>query len=376
MKILLISNYLPDRQESMLRYARMLESELRLRGHDAVAVYPKAFLLRLFGESVRLAKWLGYVDKYLLAPAALRRACRGADVVHVCDHSNSMYLPLAGKTPSLITCHDLLAVFAAQGRYAGVSIGGTGRLLQRWIARGLSRARQVICVSHKSAEDLRELAGGSPPPTTVVHNPLNWDFHPVPQEETAQLLAARGIADSRPYLFHVGSNSWYKNRSAAVRIFAGLKRSAQFAQTRLILAGKPWSASLRETVQASGEAPNILEFGEVSNEELRALYSGAQAFLFPSRHEGFGWPILEAQACGCPVITTARAPMTEVAGSAAILIDPDEPATAAESILSQLDRLPALRDEGLANAARFSMDRAIEGYLAAYRGAIAQQGAR
>ncbi len=360
----------------MLRYARMLENELRLRGHDAVAVYPKAFLLRLFGERAPLAKWLGYVDKYLLAPAALRSACRGADVVHVCDHSNSMYLPLAGKTPSLISCHDLLAVFAAQGRYPGVSIGSTGRLLQRWIASGLLRARQVICVSHKTAEDLRELAGGAGPPATVVHNPLNWDFHPVSQEETAQLLAARGIADGRPYLFHVGSNSWYKNRSAAVRIFAELKRFPQFAHTRLILAGKPWDADLREAVEASGAAPDILEFGTVSNEQLRALYSGAQAFLFPSRHEGFGWPILEAQACGCPVITTARAPMTEVAGSAAIFIDPDEPATAAETILARLDRLPALRTEGLANAAHFSMDRAIDGYLAAYRNAIAQQEAR
>jgi glycosyltransferase involved in cell wall biosynthesis len=372
MKIVLVANYLPDRQESMLRYASMLERELRARGHEVSVVSPPRRLANLFRSPHRFSKWIGYVDKYLLASRHLRAGLRDADIVHICDHSNSMYLRLAGKTPSVITCHDLLAVFAARGRYPGVHIGRTGRLLQRWIGSGLLRARMVVCVSQKTREDLLELAASEEqaPQTAVVLNPLNWDFHPVPHEKLTELCARRGLPELAHYFIHVGGDSWYKNRPAAVRIFANLKRSAEFQNAILVLAGKPWHAELQQTVAESGCASAILELTDVSNEELRALYSNAIALLFPSRHEGFGWPILEAQACGCPVITSDRAPVSEVAGGAAILIDPEDPVAAAEQILRERHRLAELPAAGFANLPRFSIDRAIEGYLAAYQAAI------
>jgi glycosyltransferase involved in cell wall biosynthesis len=373
LKILLISNYLPDRQESMLRYADLLVEELARRGHHVSMVHPPARLLRWFGASAPGAKWLGYIDKYLLAPGYLRRRCLEADIVHICDHSNSMYLRLAGTTPSLITCHDLLAVFAAQGKFPGQTTGFTGRLLQRWIASGLRRARVVICVSHKTERDLQELAHGTPPPTYVVHHPLNWDYHPVTAGSGHAVLAARGIAGKAAYLLHIGSNSWYKNRPAAVRVFAALKATAPWAEAKLILAGKPWDEALRAVVLASGVSADIVELKQVTNEELRALYSDAAALLFPSREEGFGWPILEAQACGCPVITTDRAPMTEIAGDAAILIDPQDPAGAAQTILSYQGRFAELRARGLCNLERFSIERAMDGYERVYQHVLATQ---
>jgi glycosyltransferase involved in cell wall biosynthesis len=375
--ILLISNYLPDRQESMLRYADMLACQLRSRGHEATVVYPPSLLLKWFGPRFPGAKWIGYIDKYLLAPAYLRARCRSADIVHVCDHSNSMYLGLAGTKPSLITCHDLLAIFAAQGRYPGQSTGRTGRVLQRWIAKGLLRARTVVCVSRKTEQDLCSLAQGAPPPSTfVVHHPLNWDFHPVAVGNGREVLEKRGVAGVQKYILHIGNNSWYKNRQAAVHIFAELKRSVSFAKIRLILAGKPWDDGLRGVVQASGVSGDIVELVGVSNEELRALYSDAAALLFPSREEGFGWPILEAQACGCPVITTDRAPMTEIAGDAALLIDPEDPVSAAQSILGQWNRLTEMKEKGFRNVERFSVMKAMDAYEAVYERVLAEQSAR
>ena len=378
MKILLVSNYLPDNQASMLRYAWMLERELRKRGHQTTVVYPQNRLLaklEKLAPLARFSKWIAYVDKYLLSGSYLREQARHVDIVHVCDHSNSMYLRLAGQTPSIITCHDLLAVFAARGEFAGIHVGSTGQLLQRWISANLLRAREVICVSFKTQDDLARLGAGHPPKSVVIHHPLHWDFHPVSREETRSVLSASGLSGVSSYLLHIGSNSWYKNRPAVVRIFAMLKRSPAFAQTRLILAGKPWDAELRALVRESGVAEDIVELNEISDEQLRALYSGAVALLFPSRHEGFGWPILEAQASGCPVITTDRAPMTEVAGDAAILIDPDRPEDAAATILAQLDRLPELSTAGLENVKRFSIDAAMDAYVAAYEDAIASQSA-
>lgn len=373
MKVLLISNYLPDRQESMLRYARLLERELRARGVEVSVAFPPVVLTRLTGRNGALGKWAAYVDKYLLAPFALRRLARQADLIHVCDHSNSMYLNVAAEKPGILTCHDLLAVFAAQGRFPGLHVGGTGRVLQRWIARGILNAKHVLCVSHKTAEDVQLLASESStpvPPLTVVHHPLNWNYHPVPPSTADAILARYKLKPGTPFVLHVGSNSWYKNRPAAVAIFAALRSFDPFCDARLLLAGKAWDTELQAAVDACGCSDVIVNVGEVSNDELRALYSAATLFLFPSREEGFGWPILEAQACGCLVSTTNRGPMIEVAGTAAILIDPADPVVAAQTIAAREKDFGDLRKAGIANAATFTVDRSMDGLMALYREAL------
>jgi glycosyltransferase involved in cell wall biosynthesis len=101
------------------------------------------------------------------------------------------------------------------------------------------------------------------------------------------------------------------------------------------------------------------------------LYSGALAFLFPSLQEGFGWPILEAQACNCLVITSNRAPMTEVAGEGAILINPEDEVAAAQTIAANFAEAEAIRQAARENLKRFTTDRAMDRYQAAYASAIA-----
>src|SRR5215469_1983843 len=108
MKVLLISNYRPDKQQSMLRYTEMLWRELRNQGHEVRVVHPPVVLGGFSFLPASLQKWIGYVDKYLFAPAYFHRQARRADIVHICDHSNAMYLRCAGTTPVLITCHDLI----------------------------------------------------------------------------------------------------------------------------------------------------------------------------------------------------------------------------------------------------------------------------
>ena len=113
----------------------------------------------------------------------------------------------------------------------------------------------------------------------------------------------------------------------------------------------------------------VISRPEPTDEELGVLYSGALALLFPSLQEGFGWPILEAQSCGCPVITSNRAPLTEVAGEAALLIDPENEAAAAELIAARLDSLAELREAGFENLKRFDRDRLMKRYEQFFLGA-------
>jgi glycosyltransferase involved in cell wall biosynthesis len=366
LRIALISNYQLDRSESMLRYAWMLESGLRARGYTVTRLHPPAIFGRLPIARGRLTKWIRYIDKYLVAPPYLRWHLREADLVHVCDHSNSMYLRCAGKKPHAITCHDLLAVLSAQGRFAGENTGVTGRLLQRWIASSLIKARYVICVSHKTHADLLELAPDMRATFKVIHHPLNWRYAPASEKRVEQTLSRLGVPREHGYLLHVGGNQWYKNRLGTMRIFAQLRNSPVFSQTRLIMAGKPWTREMVDFRKSAQLEEVIIEATDISNDDLCALYTGALAFLFPSREEGFGWPILEAQACGCPVITTDRPPMTEIAGNAAILIDSTNPEQAARTIQQAWHRRAELRAAGFENLRRFTEERAMQAYCAAY----------
>jgi glycosyltransferase involved in cell wall biosynthesis len=139
---------------------------------------------------------------------------------------------------------------------------------------------------------------------------------------------------------------------------------------RLAMAGGPMTPALQAVAQKHQLGSALLEVAAPSNEQLQALYSGALASLFPSLEEGFGWPILESQACGCPVVIADRRPMTDVAGGAAILIDPSKPVAAAQTIAGALKDTARLRADGLRNAASYTTDRMLERCEALYEKSI------
>jgi glycosyltransferase involved in cell wall biosynthesis len=378
LRILLVGNYEPDQQQSMARYAKWLLSALKARSCTVLLMCPVPWFSRLAVGPLRKAaiiKYLGYVDKYLIFPKQLRTAAKQFDLVHVCDHSNSMYLRAVSRAcvPAVITCHDVLAIRSARGEFAAAKTGWSGKLLQAWILRGLKRARNVICVSQKTAEDLLRLTGQRGARVGVILNPLNWNYKP--QAEMPEALRARlGLAASESYFLHVGGNQWYKNRPAVVQIFRELAAMPEYATAKLVMAGKPLPASLKALIDASELADRVIAVIGISNEELQALYSHALALIFPSLEEGFGWPIAEAQACGCVVAATGRAPMTEVAGEAAIFFDPEDAVGAASAIRDGLVHWEALRAAGLRNVERFAEETIVEEYRDFYDSALSNPG--
>ena len=370
MRILLVANYEPDAQESMLRYAFWLQRTLKERGHQINVTAPKPVFSK-FARRQRLKKYLGYLDKFLLFPRQLRRMAQTCDLVHVLDHSNSMYLSAVRERASLITCHDVLAIRAARGEFPQVSVGWSGRLLQRWILSGLRSAPHIVCDSAKTAKDLMTLTGKEGDrrkqigQLRVIHIPLNWGYRPC-APFPPRLGPRLGLKAGECYFLHVGGNQWYKNRAGVLRIFARLVEQDAFSAAKLVMAGKACSADVLELTRDEGIADRVIQAVGVSNEELQALYGNSLALLFPSLEEGFGWPILEAQACGCPVITSFREPMSEVAGDAAILIDPEDSTAAAAIIGEGLQDSQRLRAAGFRNLSRFSDEAITDQYCAYY----------
>ncbi|MGJ7498562.1 glycosyltransferase [Variovorax sp. RT4R15] len=333
MNVLLVANYEPDAQKSMLAFRDVLARELPSHGCQVRIVAPTKLLLKMAVES-RWSKWLGYIAKYILFIPSLCRSARWADVVHICDHSNAMYVRWIANKPNVITCHDVIAIQAAKGMVPGWNVSGTGRLFQRLIARGLGRSDLIACVSHLTRRALLALRLANEGNATTVLNGLNDDFSPVPLEVADGLLSSMGVEPHDTYLIHVGLDLPRKNRKAVVMAFIALHRravesGASAIVRKLVLVGPVLAPDTVALAQELGVAHLILAVQDVSHKQLCALYSRATALLFPSLQEGFGWPVIEAQACGCPVFTSDLAPMNEIAGAGACYIDPNDAAATA-----------------------------------------------
>jgi glycosyltransferase involved in cell wall biosynthesis len=363
-RIALIGNYAPDAQESMLRYADLLRAGLSEAGHEVTLTVPER-RLKSAGPS-GLRKWIGYVDKYILSPPQLARAVGRADVVHVCDHSNSVYIPSRTNVPYVATCHDLLAVRGAMGEVSDCPASFMGRHLQRAILSGLRRANAIACVSTATMQDAQRLLAGYRGKLVLVPNSLNYPYGKLQPETIRARLAECGLADVGEYVLSVGSSHRRKNRECALYALARISESWP---GKVVFAGLPLSAELRELAKELGVGHRVIEVDKPSNEQLEALYNGALALLFPSRFEGFGWPVIEAQACGCPVICSDREPMAEVSGGAAILCDPDDHEAFAQAILAlarSADRRGNLAQLGLQNAERFGRANMIARFVSLY----------
>lgn len=373
MRVLLIGSYPYQRQQSMQRFARMLYDGLNEVGIDATLLRPDPIVGRLKAGETGLGKWLGYIDRFLIFPFILRRRVPGADVVHICDHGNAVYVPLLGDAPHVVTCHDLLGARVARGEIDGSRATWPGRRLAEAMLKGLARAQYVACDSEATRNDLSRLVPHrSLTRTAVIEIGLYYPYRPLDRSAARSRLYTLGIP-AGPFLLHVGGNQWYKNRLGVLKIFDELRRHAEFTTHRLVLAGKPWTHEMRRFVFDYGLQGWALERVEVADEDLCALYSTAEALIFPSLEEGFGWPIIEAQACGCPVFASGRPAMTEVGGDAAVYFDPTRVSESAELIRRHWPERTERSRRGLDNARRFNAARMVARYIQQYENLVGQR---
>jgi len=309
--------------QSQPRFARMLHDAYRERGHRVEIRQPRARLRRLVGEG-RLAKWAGYVDQYIAFPRELRPrlAQDPEDTLYVfCDQALGPWVPLVAGRPHVVHCHDLLALRSALGQVPENPTSITGRAYQRYIRAGFRQARHFISISARTRDDLHRFGAVDALTSEVVYNGLNFDYRRLEPQAAAQVLQAAGLrVGAAGFLLHVGGGQWYKNTAGVLAIYARLVarlRSVGAAVPALWLLSPAPGQRLQGALRAVPEGGAVRFLPSVPDEVLQALYSAARVFLFPSLAEGFGWPIAEALACGCPVVTTADAPMTEVGGSCA-----------------------------------------------------------
>ncbi|MEJ5197831.1 MAG: glycosyltransferase family 1 protein [Anaerolineae bacterium] len=277
---------------------------------------------------------------------------RPPDVLFVPAH----VLPLVHPRRSVVTVHDLgylhypEAHRPADRRYLDWST--------RWNAR---QATVVLADSQATKDDLVRAYGVHPDKVRVVY--LGRDETLAPVRDGERLAAVRehyGIGGR--YLLYVGTLQPRKNLARVIAAFARVAGRPALADVQLVLAGKRgWLYDdLFAQVERLGLSGRVLFPGYVAADDLPALLSGALAFVFPSLYEGFGIPVLEAGACEVPVITSNTSSLPEVAGDAALLVDPHDVDAIADAMF-RLITDPDLRDElirrGRENVKRFSWEK-------------------
>lgn len=266
-------------------------------------------------------------------------------------------------------CHDLLAFEAALGLQPFHHLCRSGRIYQRWIQRGFHRARCFLSVSAANQASLEPHPHLTRKPllSAVVHNPHSPRFVPLPKEQVAcALKEALPQIGQEPFLLHTGDN-WYKNRLGVLAIWEQLHRLGH--PQHLVLVGAADAEMHTCLHQHPHLAPWLHVLDWASDDLVVALYNRAVLLLYPSHAEGFGRPVLEALACGCPVLTTDRAPMTEISGDAADYI---HPAPAPPESLERWAQQAALRLQAVL-ARNFHLSTWLEQLEAHYQRARALQ---
>jgi glycosyltransferase involved in cell wall biosynthesis len=234
------------------------------------------------------------------------------------------------------------------------------------------RAERVIAVSQRTASDAVRLLGVDPARVRVVPEAAAPVYAPRTEDDYLQVAHRLGLDPSQPYLLFVGTLEPRKNVPLLLEAFAMVR---QQLEVQLLLVGaRGW---LDEPIFATharlGLGDSAPFLGSLDQEALAALYSRAAAFVLPSLYEGFGLPVLEAMACGAPVICSNSGPLPEVTGDAAVLLAPEDPRPWANAILRVLtDARVAerLRQDGFARAALFSWHRAALATREVYREAL------
>jgi glycosyltransferase involved in cell wall biosynthesis len=281
-------------------------------------------------------------------------------------HGTNFKAPDYGQQRTVVTIHDLWL-----SRNPQYSKKLFGEALSTWkLGICAKRVSRVIAVSQFSAREIQEVFDLPSEQIAVIYHGCSPDMFPERKEQNFQEVRARLQLPARPYILFVGGAEPRKNHRV---LFEAFSRSATLVKSySLVAVGEVQTrgANLVETARQLGISDSVCCPGYVSIDDLRMLYSHAEAFVFPSLYEGFGIPLLDAMACGVPIITGTGSALPEVAGEAALYVNSQDP----EQLSAELERLVSdrglqerLRSKGFERVKQFTWDRAAQETLTLYQ---------
>jgi glycosyltransferase involved in cell wall biosynthesis len=273
-------------------------------------------------------------------------------------HEPHYVLPPATRCRSVVTIHDCIHLMFPQ--YLPGRLAHAYARASMWSA--VRKSDRILTVSEASKRDILRFFDIAADKVAVIYNAIDERFLASADEERMDLIRQRYQLD-HPFLLYVGNIKPHKNLERLIDAF-GRVRGGAVSDLRLVIIGDEISKypPLRQAVHRHRLDKYVRFLGFQPHDTLAAFYRLARAFVFPSIYEGFGLPPLEAMACGTPVVTSNVSSLPEIAGNAAILVDPYDPASIADGITRAVTDEPlraVLIERGLARARGFSWTQSV-----------------
>lgn len=333
-------------------YANSLETALRR--FDPPAYHISTFIPKAYpGASdqglnaslmMRLSRYVGYPWQSRLL---------GADVNHIVEHGYAHLLQVLDPATTIVTVHDLIPLLAWRGQIPGMIYSHRPRLAE-YSYRFLRKARYIVTISENTRKDVINYGRCCPEKVKVVYYGIDERFTQC-RQAASELRKQFNLPSAETNLVLITGNEAYKNHRTCLAVLGQLV-GRHGLRAKLVRVGKPcpeWDV----LVVRSGLRDSVVEIGPIPHARMPDLYSSVDCLLFPSLYEGFGWPPLEAMACGVPVVTSNVASLPEVVGDAALIRDPldvDGLAADVAELLTFPGRRREMVERGLDRARRFS----------------------
>jgi glycosyltransferase involved in cell wall biosynthesis len=357
------------------RYVRNLLSGLAKRGSENEYVILVNEQNRRFFERLGPGNVMLEAVTPLTRYRALRLILEEARIPAICRKRGiQIFHGIASMNPwrrlpcrSVITIHDMTYFL-----FPGLHMATKQVYFRLRLPGAVRRADHVITDSDASRADILRCLNVPREKVTAVPPGIDSSFFRRVEEPQAVDSVLRKYRLERPFILFVGVLEPRKNIPRLLRAYSLFrKRRAGNQKIRLVVAGKKgWKTrALEETLRILDCREDVVLPGYVDDEDLPALYSAAELFAYPSLYEGFGFPVLEAMACGTPVLTSAVSSLGEIAGDAAVLVDPTSEEEIAEGLARGLEAgaREGLASRGLRRAAAYTIENAAEATLAVYR---------
>ncbi|WP_367343837.1 glycosyltransferase family 4 protein [Methanomethylovorans sp.] len=320
---------------------------------DHVFFDTREFTLRELTKSkdIAAARKIPFVDNNPFFYYRMQGHIPKYDIYHLTNQNISFFK----VTSKIITCHDII-----HEMYPASKIH---LMMGKLMYKGLKDADHIITDSDATASDLQRKYAIPKENMTTIYLGIDPELFR-PHGDVTSIWSKYGLEKDKEYILHISSEQPRKNVEGIIKAFYRLKKQSGRKDLVLLKAGEPQYAHDRRNIKSlitSLDLEKDVRFlGRVPNEDLAILYCIAKMFVFPSFYEGFGLPVLEAMACGCPVITSNVSSLPEVAGDACITVDPNDHQRMASYMLQLLqdDVLrSSLIQKGICRAAQFSWER-------------------
>jgi len=314
-------------------------------------------------HSTRITRrWLERLWYRLHLPLPVELWTGSLDIFHQPDF---VLPPTRAQAQTIVTIHDLSFV-----RLPSFTMPGMLTYLNRWVPYSVKKADHVIAVSKATKQDLIELYQTPPDKISVLYHGITSEFRPIDDETVLQAVRQKYGLHDNPFILTVGTIHPRKNFQRLVEAFAQLQQDVPDLLL-VIVGGQGWQCEVVfNEVKRQRVEPYVRFLGFADDTDLPALYNAAMVFAYPSLYEGFGLPVLEAMACGTPVVSSNASALPEVVGTAGFLVEPDD----VKGLTNHLGNLlineserERLSEMGLHQAQQFSWEKMAEGLLGVYQ---------